>query len=185
MEIKPIKKPKKHFKPIPERPEIEEKPSKLKLRRRGFIILIVIFGLIPTYQISKERLEILERNLKKIYDEHRQPVCEQYALRAVSSTYYPCFQCASGKIWLNMGEIWRYGVTGMDGQSGRYPNNVFYKDEIWNLTEDYLSYHIEHQGTRGDCLAVEQVKIFTYPTLPEALARTIKLIRPPGNKQDR
>ena len=89
MEVQPIKKPKKTFKSIPERPEIERKSSKSKFRRRGFIMLIVTFVLIPTYQISKERLELLERNLKKIYDEYRHPLCEQYALRATQSTYYP------------------------------------------------------------------------------------------------
>jgi len=183
MEVQPIKKPKKHFQSVPEHPEIEQKPS--KFRRRGFIILIVTIILIPTYQISKERLEKYQENVKKIILEHYFPNCEQYVLRTNYSGFFPCFGCKSGKIWLNAGEVWRYGIAGIGGEEARYPGKNYYKDGVWFLNFKDLTYTKEVVGTHAECLLAEQQKIFSYPALPEAVRREIKLIRPPGNKQDR
>jgi len=43
----------------------------------------------------------------------------------------------------------------------------------------------QFKGVKWRCLIEEINKIIDYPDLPEARKREIKLIRPPGNKQDR
>ena len=147
--------------------------------------MIVTLILIPTYQISKERLEKYQENVKKIILEHYFPNCEQYVLFTKYSGYYPCFECESGKIWLNKDEVWRYGMTGIGGEDARYPGKIYYKDAVWFLSVKDLTYKDQVIGTHAECLLAEQQKIFSYPMLPEAVRREIKLIRPPGNKQDR
>lgn len=160
------------------------KTQALSLRKQAIIGTIAVatlaISLISEARLAKKQLEIL-----KIQIEHELPVCEQYALIVVQAGNFPCHECESGEIYLNFGDTWRYGVAGMGGQKGRYPGKVFYKEGKWKLTKDHLRYKMQFKGTRPECLIEEKEKIYHYPDLPEAQKREIKLIRPPGNKQDR
>lgn len=100
---------------------------------------------------------------------------EQYALRAGRSGWHPCYSCPdTTHIWLNIGEIWKYGTT-TKGQKGRYGTK---------LKAQLLNYEIQYEGTLADCLKEEKRKIYGYALLLENLQRTKPLIRPPGNKKD-
>lgn len=101
----------------------------------------------------------------------------QYALFVTVDGYYPCYSCPDvlPTIYLYEGEIWRYGST-RKGEKGRYPDgnygteNLLYVEQFW--------------GTELECRKREKIMIYSYPLLPEALKRKIKLFRPPGNKND-
>jgi len=112
-----------------------------------------------------------------VYKPHRtDKLCEQYALVARVSGWYPCYNCGTEtKIFLNKGEVWKYGKT-CNGSIKRYPNG---------LPDNNLEYFIQFRGTEDACLIEEKRKIYNYPNLPECIARKIKLLRPPGNKIDR
>lgn len=100
---------------------------------------------------------------------------EQYALLAVRNGEYPCFNCpGKSTIFLRKGQVWKYGVT-TQGEKGRY--------RTWHI-DNHLFYLMQLQGTLQECLREEKRKIYYYATHPENLARTVPLIRPPGNKQD-
>lgn len=100
---------------------------------------------------------------------------EQYALLAARPGNYPCFSCTKRKeIFLNVGEVWKYGFT-TKGQQGRYGNSLAAKG---------LHYVIQFEGTIQECLQEEKRKIYHYATLPENLKRVPPLIRPPGNHRD-
>jgi hypothetical protein len=121
------------------------------------------------YDLSPERKAKLKRELDEI-DE-----AIQYVIKAKSPGFYPCFHCANGSIYLNSGEIWKYGTTriGLDRRYG--PSD---------LPTD-LSYFPEFIGDYAACLKQEKIKIYYYATLPENTNREVPLIRPPGNKVDR
>ncbi|MEL6972694.1 MAG: hypothetical protein AAFO02_21190 [Bacteroidota bacterium] len=132
-------------------------------------------GLIETPEgeitLSPERQAKLERELEEIDN------AEQYALLATASSYYPCYSCPDGQktIFLQIGEIWRYGVT-RKGERGRYPNQDYGAPDLLYLPQ--------FVGTLTECLKQEKLKIYQYPLLPEAQLRKIVLARPPGNKYD-
>ena len=100
-------------------------------------------------------------------------IAEQYALRAISDGNYIC-NCPEGFYYLHAREIWKYGTT-KNGPSGRYSykflkaNNVYYEPQF--------------QGTLHECLIQEQIKIRSYPLLPENVARPVekRLVRPCAN----
>ena len=121
--------------------------------------------------LSPERQAKLERELEEIDN------AEQYVLLATASVYYPCYSCPAGQktIFLQVGEVWRYGVT-RKGQRGRYPNQDYGAPD--------LLYVPQFVGTLGECFKQEKLKIYGYPLLPEAQLRTVILARPPGNKYD-
>ncbi|MEM9887132.1 MAG: hypothetical protein AAF849_14660 [Bacteroidota bacterium] len=99
---------------------------------------------------------------------------EQYALRAKASGDYPCLNCAnSATIFLNAGEIWKYGYT---LKKNRYSEQRLKKLKLY--------YDRQFEGSPRECLKEEKRKIFRYPLLPENLVRSSRLPRPPGNKQD-
>ena len=112
----------------------------------------------------------LERELAKIEQ------AEQYVLKAGVAGHYPCYGCL-GKtdIWLNLNEVWKYGVT-TSTQKERYR---------MGLPHPGLLYEVEYQGPLPECLRLEKIKIYNYALLPENLRRAVPLIRPPGNKIDR
>ena len=96
-------------------------------------------------------------------------------LLAAKAGRYPCFSCTGkSSIFLHQGQVWKYGVT-RKGERGRYGN--------WHVDQGLL-YFIEYTGPLQECLRQEKLKIYNYALLPENLARTPPLIRPPGNKQD-
>lgn len=146
-----------------------------------FLLLIVgttIYLSLPDFLVDKEgepelapwRKEKLLRELDDLDN------AEQYVLKAGVPGLYPCYICKGSKeIFLNLNEIWRYGVT-TKGQRGRYPDG---------LPHPGLVYLIQFQGKLQACLAEEKIKIYEYALLPENLKRTDRLIRPPGNKVDR
>lgn len=122
-----------------------------------------------TYEIAPKRLEDLDRRLDKIDD------AEQYALVATSNGWYPCFNCGTSmKIYLYIGEVWKYGVSKNGSQ--RYKKH-------WYRSQR-LQYIPEFRGTMTDCMKMELTQIYAYPLLPENIKRDEKLPRPPGNKVD-
>ena len=140
--------------------------------------LIFTFGVFAFYILTAERTakkaKEIEHIISKTYDEYK--LCEQYALVADKAGWYPCLRCSeTDSIYLNKGEIWKYGKT-CNTEFGRYPNGLPYP---------YLKYVIEFEGNEQECLIIEKEKIYNYPSLPECLNRKIRLIRPPGNKIDR
>lgn len=121
--------------------------------------------------LAPDRQAKLNKELEEIDN------AEQYVLVAQRSGLYPCYSCTNGQktIYLNVGEVWKYGVT-RKGLQGRYPRENFGVPD--------LNYFQQFIGTYSECLKKEKIKIYNYPFLPEALARDILLIRPPGNKYD-
>ena len=102
---------------------------------------------------------------------------EQYALTAAIDGFFPCYSCILGKniIFLNKGEVWRYGVT-RKGERIRYSAGAYGAED--------LIYVPQFKGDYAACLKEEKRKIYYYPLLPEALNRSVRLPRPPGNKND-
>lgn len=121
-------------------------------------------------ELAPWRKEKLEKELEEF--DH----AEQYVLVAAEPGYYACYSCLDKKtIFLNVNEVWRYGVT-TKTEKGRYPEG---------LPHEGLAYVPQFTGTLYECLREEKKKIYYYAVLPENLKRAIPLIRPPGNKIDR
>ncbi|MEM6700664.1 MAG: hypothetical protein AAF599_19825 [Bacteroidota bacterium] len=76
-------------------------------------------------------------------------------------------------IFLNTGEVWKYGYT---LKKNRYLNSF--------LEGARLEYDPQFAGSIKECRKEEKRKIYFYPLLAENLARSLRLPRPPGNKQD-
>ena len=133
-------------------------------------------GLVPTpegnFELSPERQAKLEQELEELEN------AIQYALIARRSGEFPCYSCPNGQklIYLIAGETWKFGSTRKGGAEGRYPSGDFGSPNLL-FVEQYT-------GTLTDCMKEEKRKIYAYPFLPEARARDIILIRPPGNKND-
>ena len=115
----------------------------------------------------KEELK-LQKRLKEIDDS------EQYALVARMDDWYPCLHSGRTTCYLLAGEVWKYGVTSK-GEFGRYKANFLLKNKV--------SYVTQFEGTFSECLKQEQIRLFSYPFLPENLARPQeeRLPRPPYN----
>jgi hypothetical protein len=96
--------------------------------------------------------------------------CEQYAIVANFAGFYFCEH--RGTIYLQKGEIWKYGKTCL-GENKRYSGG---------LDDNRLSFRTQFKGTEIQCLIVEKVKLYTYSLSTENLKRENKLILPPGNK---
>jgi hypothetical protein len=120
-------------------------------------------------KLAPWRQEKLEEELESLDD------AEQYVLIASQKGYYLCYSCPKSNIYLNVGEIWKYGVT-TKGQSGRYPNG---------FPDNRLRYFVEFSGSIQECLKQEKLKIYNYALLSENLKRQNPIIRPPGNKIDK
>lgn len=99
---------------------------------------------------------------------------EQYVLIATRNGFYPCVHDGHPLYFLHVGEVWKYGTT-IKGQQGRYGTQY--------MDENAVSYIVEFRGPMGACLQQEQIKLFSYPLLPENLARPkeMRLLRPPNN----
>jgi len=137
---------------------------------------LVVSSLVILWCIPKER--VLKRD-KEIDDILRKTFpsdyCMQYALIVTKAGWFPCYECATGQIYLQVGNVWKYGKTCKD-ECGRYPKGLPYKD---------LFFQPQFFGTEQASLVAEKEKIYAYPALPECQIRAIKLLRPPGNKIDR
>jgi len=103
---------------------------------------------------------------------------EQYALVADVPGYYECLHCPTGVVFLNINDVWKYGVTSQ-GETVRYSSSF--------LTQRKLSYFAQFRGNYVECLIEEKRKLFYYPLLPENLLRpdSLRLLLPPGNLQVR
>lgn len=122
-----------------------------------------------TPRLALWRKQKLEKEIEEL-DE-----AEQYVIVAAIAGNYPCYSCVASKtIFLNKGEVWKYGMT-TKGKGGRYGNKL----EPMNLL-----YIVQFKGTIEQCLKEERRKIYQYAILPENLKRKTPLIRPPGNKKD-
>lgn len=115
----------------------------------------------------------------------RQHNCVQYALIVRVFGYFPVLKhgeiVATDSIWLNIGEVWRYGKT-CKGRDNRYPGGIYYSDGKWFLTEEHLEFFPQFKGGEVECLAEETRMIYNYPLLPECLRRKRELLIPAGNK---
>ena len=121
------------------------------------------------YDLSPQRKEKLQKELGE-YDE-----AEQYVIFAAEAGYYPCYNCGKQTlIYLNVGEVWKYGSTRI-GKNRRYGNVGIPLG---------LTYLTEYVGDYTICQKLEKIKIYNYALLPENLKRSTPLIRPPGNKVD-
>jgi hypothetical protein len=100
----------------------------------------------------------------------------QYALVATKPGEYACYSCPRGipTIRLGIGHVWKYGTT-RKGEAGRYRGQ---------LPDVRLLFVEQFFGTYSECLKEEKRKIYYYAVLPENLARSTPLIRPPGNRND-
>ena len=146
------------IKKIPEYP-LPDKPKRPKLTPRQHQIIRWIKSLIiiTILMIMADRAEKLRQNLDKIHTEHHEPVCEQYALIVIRAGYFPCLSC-NGKtkmIYLNFGEVWKYGFAGMGGEDARYPGKTFYSNGTITLTRANLKYVPQLQSTKEECLMEE------------------------------
>lgn len=114
-----------------------------------------------------------EQKKEKKLKEYQEAV--QYALLAVRSGNYVCYNCPdTNLIFLNAGEVWKYGFTTKG--TARYQQNFYRKFG--------LEFFPQLEGSIQECMEEEIRKIYDYPKLPEARARPVVLERPPGNKVD-
>lgn len=113
------------------------------------------------------------------YTEH-----ELYKLTAARKGYFQCKHCPTGNFYLNKGEVYRYGTTGV-GQNRRGFN------QQW-LNDKRLNYIIILKGDITIVKAEEAGLIGSYAILPENLSRPLsgsskskpywyRLVLPPGN----
>lgn len=119
-------------------------------------------------KLNPKEEERLQKRLKEIDDS------EQYALVARTDGWYPCLHSRRPTYYLLVGEVWKYGVTSK-GAVGRYKSDFF--------LENHVSYVVQFNGNLAECLKQEQIRLFSYPYLPENLARPPeeRLSRPPYN----
>ncbi|MBY6062837.1 RHS repeat-associated core domain-containing protein [Pseudidiomarina sediminum] len=119
-------------------------------------------------ELSKEDYARLENDLANIRTKPNGPNGIQYALIAEESGDYICYNCSSGVMWLNEGDVWKYGQTTKPATR--------YSEARLNggLAGRRLSLEPQYRGTQRQVLLAEKLKIYTH------LAKTGTL--PPGNK---
>lgn len=106
---------------IQTRREITEPPSPKPKRGLWWVLIVAIVGIYAAfnvedfdflvekdgvYDLSPKRKAKLEKEQKEIDN------AEQYVIIASKAGLYPCYNCGkSTLIFLNEGEVWKYGVT--------------------------------------------------------------------------
>ena len=174
-EFSPLQYSPPDLKPPPDPPDPQPKKHTL-LIVAGALMLIVCalkWGDVVEYINGEPRLTPKhEGQLQKKLNELEE--AEQYALIASKEGYYPCLHSGHALYFLHVGEVWKYGVT-TKGERGRYTGQF--------MLENSVSYALQYRGTLSECLQREQIQLFSYPLLPENLARpeTDRLLRPPYN----
>lgn len=98
---------------------------------------------------------------------------EQYVLRAIAPGYRECYLCPAGKVWLEVNEIAKIGIT-TDGQS-RYSIAYYEKHRVY--------YVMEYRGDLTSAKNREVARLGAYPLLPENQKRERKLVYPPLNSK--
>ena len=180
--------------------QVEEFSEFNPKKKQKHIIIFIIFAVLvagalyiisqpkKAPELSPERIakrdsaieRVIKRNTKK-------ENCEQYVLTARRSGYYPVLyrgiRIAKDSIWLNTGDVWKYGKTCV-GEADRYSNLIYYYDGKYLLDNSILRYRKQFVGSEKNCLIEEKKKIYNYPLLPECVTKKRKLLRPPGNKID-
>ncbi len=156
------------------KPEPRRKPVFVwVLVAAGFMAAVLTFDEVVEWKDGEPRLtKKRERQMQKELRELQE--AEQYALIAKQPKFYRCLKCPVPAIFLNIGEVWKYGVT-RKGQDGRYHKDFLVQNDL-----DYLP---QFRGSLHECLEEEKRKIFQYPLLPENLIRPPlqRLAKPPGN----
>ncbi len=119
-------------------------------------------------QLTEKHQKQLEKKLNELED------AEQYALVATKDGFFPCLHSGFVRYYLHVGEVWKYGVT-TKGERGRYSSEYILNNSV--------AYIVQFKGTLSDCYQAEQIQLFSYPVLPENLARQemYRLLRPPNN----
>ena len=146
------------------------------LKKNGLLLFLVSAIAVASFNVPTERILKRDREIDRIKEhDYRIERCVQYALVVSKDGWFTCYNCPSGKIYMYVGEIWKYGKT-CTGVSVRYPNG---------FPHPFLTFQAQFYGTEKECLIEEKRKIYSYPTLPESEKRKFILLRPPGNKIDR
>ncbi len=142
------------------------------------IVALIIAALHPWEKVAYTD----EQGKPKLHPRHQEEldrvtqaedIAEQYALRAIGDGNYIC-NCPEGFYYLHTGEIWKYGTT-KNGAAGRYSSKFLKANNVY--------YDMQFTGTLHECLIQEQIKIRSYPLLPENVARPVekRLVRPCAN----
>ncbi|MDR7212733.1 hypothetical protein [Flavobacterium piscis] len=101
---------------------------------------------------------------------------EQYTLRAIESGFYPVmkrgFKKAQELVWLEKGDIWKFGTTKNFNPFKRYTQK--YLD---NVGEFGVEYFPEFRGTLKEALELERMKIMNYIKQNGFLPRGNKIIK--------
>lgn len=132
-----------------------------------------------SYRLSKKWEKTILRKQEKI-KKHR-----LYVLVATRSGYFDCPYSATGKFYLNVGEVYRYGTTGETTVTRGY-------SETW-LIKNNLTFKVIMEGDLAMVAAEQANLIGHYPLLPENMQRPLpgeasakpywfRLVLPPGNK---
>jgi len=148
-----------------------------KFKFWALLVLLLVFAAKSFIEFDQDGIPRLAkwREQKLVKELEDLDGAEQYVLTAGTSGWYPCYSCLdTTNIWLNRGEVWKYGST-TKGQKGRYGKS---------LKGLLLDYHIQFEGTLEACFKEEKRKIYGYAIMPENLIRPKPIIRPPGNKKD-
>jgi len=118
---------------------------------------------------------------------------ELYTLRTRIAGYYPVIQSTAkgdeiiGEVFLYPNEIWKVGQT-CCGEEIRYRGFNYFEsiDGRTTLNNNLLRFNHELSGTRTDMLIAEKIWIYSYPFIPESIARVARggkfLEKPAGNK---
>ncbi len=177
------------LKPLAEPKTVPKIKPKKNFDRKPFWFILAVaifvgFALLPK-TIPETREKKKEKEIEGIKTKTYKPpkddcdsCCVQYALIAMESGWFPCYSdsCKGGKLWLNKGEVWKYGKTCYT-EIQRYGKNALQKFN--------LKFIIQFKGSEKACLIKEKEKIYNYPNLPECVKRGIYLLRPPGNRIDK
>ena len=136
-------------------------------KNHKFVKIIIIFAVVvgviwlilklpqkdPT--LAPERVEKRDSAISRVIKrKHKKENCEQYVLKTTHADWYPVLHrgiaIAIDSIWLNKGEIWKYGIT-CNSELKRYPNRTYYFDGKNKLTNIDLIYIVQLYGTKKEC----------------------------------
>ncbi|AEE51293.1 hypothetical protein [Haliscomenobacter hydrossis] len=170
--------------PIQPKKEILESPTPKPRRGLWWLVVFAVAVIYAAFNVEDfdflvekdGQYKLAPKRNSKLYKELGEiDNAEQYVLLVTKAGFYPCYNCGkSALIFLNVGEVWKYGVTRI-GRDKRYNTGEIPKG---------LEYLVEFRGDYAQCLKFEKIQIYHYALLPENLSRDVPLIRPPGNKVD-
>jgi RHS repeat-associated protein len=118
-----------------------------------------VTGFVAAYYIEK-----MEKEIEGIQQKVGGPPGAQYSLKATATGNYPCFNCPTGNMTLDKGDVWKYGET--TNISGRYYDS--YLNGLGVKQEN------EFFGNQVQIKVMEKKKLYSYFLQNGHL--------PPGNK---